>query len=143
MTLAIFKVNSCVTSKVPIKKKSPCDELVAGTLLLYIVNKHQCNMFTVCSFFNIFFFTVIGNNNTMYSKNRIGNRKFHSKLPIIVFQINSISLIQSEGFRETSNVGPLMPLFWTIFEISFSLQKSVFSVYPRVSHWKSMRKSLL
>ena len=26
----------------------------------------------------------------MYSKNTIGNRKLHSKLPIIVFQINSI-----------------------------------------------------
>ena len=43
-------------------------------------------------------FTVTGNDNTMYSKNRIGNRKFNSKLPIIVFQISSISLI-----RETSD----------------------------------------
>ena len=38
----------------------------------------------------------------MYSKNRIGNRNVHSKLPIIVFQISSISLIESEEFRETS-----------------------------------------
>ena len=33
----------------------------------------------------------------------IGNRNVHSKLPIIIFQINSISLIESEEFRETSN----------------------------------------
>ena len=58
-------------------------------------------MFTMYSSFNKLF-TVTGNN-TMYSKNRIGNRKYHSKLPIIVFQINSISLIDSEEFRETSN----------------------------------------
>ena len=78
-------------------------ELVADKFLLYIVNKHQCNLFTMCSFFNKLF-TVTGSNNTMYSKNMIGNRKFHSKLPIIVFQINSISLIEPEEFRETSNV---------------------------------------
>ena len=58
-------------------------------------------MFTICSFFNKLF-TVTDNNNTMCGKNRIGNRKFHSKLPIIVFQINSISLIESEEFRESS-----------------------------------------
>ena len=55
----------------------------------------------MCSFFNKLF-TATGINNTMYSKNRIGNRKLRSKLPIIVFQINSISLIESEEFRETS-----------------------------------------
>ena len=39
-----------------------------------------------------------------YSKNlEIGNRNFHSKLPIIVFQINSVSLIESAVLRETSN----------------------------------------
>ena len=37
----------------------------------------------------------------MYSENRIGNKNYHFKLPIIVFQINSISLIESEEFRET------------------------------------------
>ena len=52
------------------------------------------------SFFNNLF-TVTGNNNTMYSKIRIGNRNALSKLPIIVFQMNSISLIESEEFRET------------------------------------------
>ena len=36
----------------------------------------------------------------MYSK----NRNFHSKPPIIVFQINSISLVEREGFTETSNI---------------------------------------
>ena len=76
-------------------------ELVVDTFLLYIVNKHQCNLLTMCSFFNSIF-TVTGNNNKMYSENMIGNRNFHSKLPIIVFQINSISFIESEEFRETS-----------------------------------------
>ena len=56
----------------------------------------------MCSFFN-HLFTVTSSNNTMYSKNRNGNRIVRSKLPIIVFQINSISLIESEEFRETSN----------------------------------------
>ena len=52
------------------------------------------------------FFTVhnkhTDNINTMYSKNRIGNRNVHSKLPIVVFQINSIISIESEEFRENS-----------------------------------------
>ena len=56
----------------------------------------------MCSFLNNLF-TVTGNNNTMYSKNRIGNRNVHCKLQNIVFQINSISLIESEEFREISN----------------------------------------
>ena len=60
----------------------------------------------MCSFFNQLF-TITGINNIMYSKNRIGNRKFHSKPPIIVFQINSISLNESEEFRET-----LIGLIW-------------------------------
>ena len=38
----------------------------------------------------------------MYSKNRIGNRNCRFKLQIIVFHINSISLIEPEEFRETS-----------------------------------------
>ena len=57
----------------------------------------------MCSFLDNLF-TVTGNNNTMYSKNRIGNRNVHSKLPIVVFQINSMSSIELEEFRETSNV---------------------------------------
>ena len=40
----------------------------------------------------------------MYSKNRIGKRNVHSKLSIVVFQINSFSSIDSEEFRETSNI---------------------------------------
>ena len=51
-------------------------ELVAENLLS-IVNKQQCNLFTIFSFFNSSF-TVTANNNTVYSKNRIGNRNFHS-----------------------------------------------------------------
>ena len=42
------------------------------------------------------------NNNTVYSKNKIGNRNSHSILPNIVFQINSISISESEEFKETS-----------------------------------------
>ena len=74
-------------------------ELVADKYLLYIVNKSQCNLCTMCSFFNDLF-TVTGNNNTIYSKDRIGNKNFQSKLLIIVFQIDSISLIESEEFTE-------------------------------------------
>ena len=65
--------------------------------------KHQCILFTMCSLINSLF-TLTGNNNTMYSRNRIGNRNYHFKLPIIVFQINSINLIEPEEFRETANV---------------------------------------
>ena len=76
MILGIVNINSCVTSKRPvIKKKWPCDtiiELVTGTFLLHTVNKHQC------SFFNNLF-TITGNNDTMYSKNRIGNINFIPK----------------------------------------------------------------
>ena len=41
-------------------------ELVTNffTVLLYIVNKHECNMFTMYSFFNKLF-TVTGSNNTI------------------------------------------------------------------------------
>ena len=77
-------------------------ELCADKILLYIVNIYQCNLFTMCSFVDNLF-TVTGSN-TMHSKNRIGNRNVHSKLSISVFQINSISLIESEEFRETPNV---------------------------------------
>ena len=68
-------------------------ELVSGKKLLYKVNKHQCNLFTMCSFLKSSF-TVIVNNNIINSEIRIGNGNFHWKLPII--QINSISLIESE-----------------------------------------------
>ena len=79
------------------------NELVADKMLLYIVNKHHCHLFTTpTTLINLF--TVTSNNNTMYSKNWIGNRNALSILPIIVFQINSISLIESEEFRETSIV---------------------------------------
>ena len=56
----------------------------------------------MCSFLNNLF-TITGNKNTMHSKYRIGNWNVHSKLPIVVCQINSISSIESEEFRETSN----------------------------------------
>ena len=47
----------------------------------------------------------------MYSKNRIGNRNVHSKLTIVVFQINSISSIESEEIRETSNISFCLIIF--------------------------------
>ena len=40
----------------------------------------------------------------MNIKHRIGNRNYHSKLPIIVFQINLNSIHESEEFKETSIV---------------------------------------
>ena len=42
-------------------------EVDTDTFLMYIINKHQCNLFTMCSFFNDLF-NITGNNNTMYSK---------------------------------------------------------------------------
>ena len=47
-------------------------------------------------------FIVTGNDDKMYSKNSTGNRNFHSKLALIVFQMNSFGLIESAEFRETS-----------------------------------------
>ena len=76
-------------------------ELVSDTLTLYKAKKNQCKLSTLCSFLNNLF-TVTGNNNTMYNKNRIGDRNFHYKLPIIVFQINAFSLIESEAYRDIS-----------------------------------------
>ena len=37
------------------------------------------------------------------NNNMIGNRNVYSKLPIVVFHINSISSIESEEFRENSS----------------------------------------
>ena len=59
-------------------------------------------MFIMCSFFNELF-SITTNNYTMFKKNNIGNRKFHFQIPIIIFQINSIHLFESEEFRETWN----------------------------------------
>ena len=39
----------------------------------------------------------------MYSKNRIGNKMLFPNYQSLFFQINSISLIESEEFKETSN----------------------------------------
>ena len=41
--------------------------LVTGKFFHYTVNRHQCNLFTLCSFFNsLFTVTVTGNNNTYH-----------------------------------------------------------------------------
>ena len=53
----------------------------------------------MCSSFSDLF-TVTGNNNIMYSKNRIGHRKFYSKLSITVFQITSVRLTSSKSEKE-------------------------------------------
>ena len=72
MTLGTVNISLCVTSKLPvIENRLPFyNGISCRHILLYIVNKHQCNLFTICSFFNNLF-TVTGNNNTMYNK-RIG-----------------------------------------------------------------------
>ena len=44
----------------------------------------------------------------MYSKYKTGNRKFNFKLPVVIFQINSISSIESEKFRETLKTLPYL-----------------------------------
>ena len=48
MTLGIVNINSCVTYKLPIIKKIlPCDNRIScRQILLYIVDKHPCNLFT-------------------------------------------------------------------------------------------------
>ena len=98
MTLGIVKINSCMTSKLPTSRKSwfVIIESVADKVLLYIVNKHQCNMFTMCSFF-FFLLLLVLIIQCIVNIYRIGNRKLNSKLPIVIFQINSISLIESEN----------------------------------------------
>ena len=56
-------------------------------------------LFTMCSFFNNL--VTLTGRHTMRTKNTIGNRNFLSKLPIVVSQI---SVIESEEFKENSNV---------------------------------------
>ena len=77
MTLGIVNIyiNLCMTSKLPIiKNKLPCDNGISYRKIFTVLdNNHQCNLIAMCSFFNNLF-TVTGNNNTMYSKNRIGNQ---------------------------------------------------------------------
>ena len=60
-------------------------KLVADIFLLYVINKHQFNLFTVCSFFNNLF-TITGSNSTMCSKNRIGNKIFVPNFPLLFFK---------------------------------------------------------
>ena len=70
----------------------------------------------MCRFLNNLF-TVTGNNNAMYSTNRFGSRNFHSKIPIIVFQINSINLTESEEFRETWNRDVFSDICFSFFHV--------------------------
>ena len=72
-------------------------ELIADKVLLYIVNKHLSFVYHICSYFNKFIYCY-SNNNTMYSKNTIGNRNALSNYQSL------FSLIESEEFRETSNI---------------------------------------
>ena len=48
MTLEIVNINLCMTAKLPIIKNTlPCDNRVScRQILLYIVNKHKCNLFS-------------------------------------------------------------------------------------------------
>ena len=96
MILGIVNINSCVTFKFPtIKNKLPCDNGISCRLI--------CLQGVVSLIFYLLF-TVTSNNNTMNIKNRIGNRNYHFKLLIIVFQITLNSILESEEFRETSIV---------------------------------------
>ena len=99
MTLGIVNIISCMTSKLPILKKNLLYDNRITCRQICTINIKQISMhlFTMCSFINNLF-TATGNNN------RIGNRNVHFKLAIVVFQINSISFIESEEFRETSIV---------------------------------------
>ena len=110
-------------------------KIVADKFLLCVVIKHQCNMFTMCSFFNKNF-TATGNNNTMYSKNNIGNRIFHSKLPIIAFQINSISLIESEEFREPSIISHHAKLVWVTWFYVCSRKSEMKPWHTNLTYWR-------
>ena len=59
MTLGIVKMNSRVTSKLPIiKKKLPCDNRISYEFLLYIGNKNQCLQCLV-SLINYFLLLVL------------------------------------------------------------------------------------
>ena len=65
-------------------------ELCADKILLYVVNIHQCNLFTICSFFSNLF-TVTGNNYIMHSKDRIGNRKFIPNYQLSFFKVTQLA----------------------------------------------------
>ena len=84
MTLGIVIIHVCMTCKLPIiKNKLPCKKRISyvDTLTPYKAKNHQCKLSTMCSFLNNLFI-VIGNNNTMESKNSVGDRNFHSKLQV-------------------------------------------------------------
>ena len=69
-------------------------ELVADKCLLQIVDEHIFNLFMMCSTFNNLF-TVTGDNNIMYSKNRIGNINFRFKPQITSCEKNLFEYSQS------------------------------------------------
>ena len=94
MILGILNINSCVTSKLPIINKIlPCDNRISCRyILLYIVNKQQCNVFTIRSFSNnlltfIEYRTRIGLVTEVFILN------YQS---LFFFQFNSIMSIESE-----------------------------------------------
>ena len=86
MTLGIVNINLCVTSKLPIINNTlPCDNGISFRHIFTVqVNKHQCKLFMMCSFFNNLL-TVTANDNIINRQNRIDNRNYHSNLPITVF----------------------------------------------------------
>ena len=61
-------------------------ELVADMFILYVVNKHECNLFTMCSFINSLF-TVTGKNNTMYGKIRLVRESVISNYQSLFFKL--------------------------------------------------------
>ena len=62
-------------------------ELVADKMLLYIINKNQSKLSTMCRFFSNLF-AVTGNDDAMCDINRICDRNFNPKQSIIIFEIS-------------------------------------------------------
>ena len=91
MTLGIVNINSCVTFKSSRINCLVIMELVADTILPYTANKHQCKLFIMCSLLNSLFIVTVTGNNNINSKNRIGDRNFHFKLPIIAFKLTQLA----------------------------------------------------
>ena len=85
----------------------------------------------MCSIF-FKFFTVTGINNIMYSKYRIGNTKLNTKLPIVIFQINSISLNESENLGK-----PRLPLVHHLDLLRFII---TVDYVPKQRHMSNLHK---
>ena len=95
----------------------------------------------MCSYFNTLLLPVVIIQYIVNIGLVTGNRNAVSKLPIIVFQINSINLIESEEFRETSNVFELtVPDLYFVFRRNESLAQSVWiGLYQTTNNHSSLK----